>query len=109
MLFSKQSKALNWLWAFIILVIISIIIQPWLRVQNNLSTAQINLFFIINISAVGSLIFLMVYYFVGKKNFFQARSEALLINILPFEIAEELKKNGSAESKAIFRSNRYVH
>ena len=99
MLFSKQSKALNWLWAFIILVIISIIIQPWLRVQNNLSTAQINLFFIINISAVGSLIFLMVYYFVGKKNFFQARSEALLINILPFEIAEELKKNGSAEAK----------
>ena len=41
----------------------------------------------------------MVYYFVGKKNFFQARSEALLLNILPKEIAEELKANGSAEAK----------
>lgn len=99
MLFSKQSKALKWLFAFIILVFISIIIQPWLRVQNNLSTAHINLFFIINISAVGSLIFLMFYYFVGKKNFFKARSEALLLNILPAEIAEELKTTGMAEAK----------
>lgn len=52
-----------------------------------------------NLVTVGSLIFLMVYYFVGKKNFYQARSEALLLNILPNEIAEELKANGSAKAK----------
>jgi guanylate cyclase len=34
----------------------------------------------------------MVYYFVGKKNIFQARSEALLLNILPNEIVEMLKE-----------------
>ena len=42
---------------------------------------------------------MMVYYFVGRKNFFQARSESLLLNILPKEIAEELKTKGSAEAK----------
>jgi adenylate cyclase len=99
MLFSKQSRALNWLGAFIALVFISIIIQPRLRVQNNLTEGQISLFFIINISAVGSLIFLMVFYFVGKKNYFKARSEALLLNILPAEIAEELKSSGTAGAK----------
>jgi class 3 adenylate cyclase len=41
----------------------------------------------------------MVFYFVRKKNFFQARSESLLLNILPREIAEELKSKGKAEAK----------
>jgi adenylate cyclase len=99
MLFDKQSKAPNWLLAFVSLVVISFILQPWLSFQNNLTQGEINLFFVINLIAVGSLIFLMFYYFVGKKNFFQARSEALLLNILPKEIAEELKANGTAEAK----------
>lgn len=99
MLFDKQSNAPRWLLAFVGLVMISIIVQPWLRVENNLTTGQISLFFVINLIGVGSLIFLMIYYFVGKKNFFQAKSEALLLNILPKEIAEELKINGMVEAK----------
>ena len=99
MLFDKQSNALRWLFAFITLAVISFILQPWLRFQNNFTTVQIHLFFVINLIAVGCLIFLMVYYFVGKKNFFQARSESLLLNILPKEIAEELKAKGRAEAK----------
>jgi adenylate cyclase len=99
MLFYKQSSAPRWLMAFIILVVISYVIQPWFHVQSHLTTGQIHLFFVINLSAVGALIFLMVYYFVGKKNFFQARSESLLLNILPAVIAEELKDNGRVEAK----------
>jgi class 3 adenylate cyclase len=41
----------------------------------------------------------MVYYFVGKKNFFQGRSEALLLNILPAVIAKELKEKGKVEAR----------
>lgn len=99
MLFDKKSNAPRWLLAFIFLVVICYTLQPWLRFQNNLTTKQINIFFVMNLVTVGSLIFLMVYYFVGKKNFYQARSEALLLNILPNEIAEELKANGSAKAK----------
>jgi len=99
MLFDKRSNAPRWLLAFVLLVVISTIVQLRPRLQNNMTTGEINLFFVINLIAVGSLIFLMVYYFVGKKNFFQARSEALLLNILPKEIAEELKARGRAEAK----------
>jgi adenylate cyclase len=99
MLFYKPSSAYKWLIAFAILVFISFIAQPWLRSQNNLTDYQIRIFFFINIIAVGALIFMMVYYFVRKKNFFQARSETLLLNILPKQIAEELKANGKAEAK----------
>jgi guanylate cyclase len=99
MLFYKPSSAYKWLISFAILVFISFIVQPWLRTENNLTDDQIRGFFFINIISVGALIFMMVYYFVMKKNFFQARSESLLLNILPKEIAEELKANGKAEAK----------
>jgi guanylate cyclase len=92
MLFNKESNARWWFFAFIVLVIGSGIIQPWLRTQNNLTAGQINFFFVMNLGGVGGLIFLMVYYFVEKKNFFQDRSEALLLNILPKEIVEKLKE-----------------
>lgn len=99
MLFDKKSNAPYWLLAFVSLVAISVILSPLLRVQNNLTPAQINLFFAFNFIAAGCLIFMMVYYFVGQIIFFQARSEGLLLNILPKAIAEELKATGSAEAK----------
>ena len=91
MLFDKRSKALRWFIAYVALVVISGILQPWVSFPNNINPAQINFFFIINLGAVGSLIFLMVYYFVGKKNEFQAQSENLLLNILPKEIVQILR------------------
>lgn len=99
MLFDKRENAPRWLMAFVILVLLSVILQPWIRARNNLTETQINLFFVINLAAVGGIIFLMVYYFVGKKNFFQAQSETLLLNILPKEIADELKAYGTAEPR----------
>jgi len=92
MLFESQSGAIRWFLGFLFLLIISGVMQPWLPVDNTLSTAQINFFFVINLAGVGSLIFLMVYYFVGKKKYFQERSESLLLNILPKEIIEILKE-----------------
>lgn len=92
MLFDKQSGAPRWFIAFMILVTISGILQPWLRLENNLSVAQITLFFAINLIGVGYIIFQMVYYFVSKKNLYQERSETLLLNILPKKIVEILRK-----------------
>ena len=99
LLFYRQSSAPRSLLAFIFLVFICYFLQPWIHVENHLTAQQIHLFFAINLSAVGALIFLMVYYFVGRKNFYQARSEALLLNILPAVIARELKEKGRVEAK----------
>ena len=43
-----------------------------------------------------AIVFALLYYFVGQRNFFQERSEALLLNILPKEISEALKTDRSA-------------
>ncbi len=43
---------------------------------------MVSFFYILNIGCVVSLVFGMLYYFVDKKNVFQARSEMLLLNIL---------------------------
>ena len=99
MLFYPPEIAPRWLIAFIILAIASSLLQPWLGIETNLKEGQIKLFFLINLIAVGSLIFSMFYYFVTRKNFFQARSESLLLNILPKQTAEELKANGKTEAK----------
>ena len=48
-------------------------------------------FFVLNVGAVIVIAFALLYYFVNQRNFFQERSEMLLLNILPKEISEALR------------------
>jgi adenylate cyclase len=91
MLFDKPNQAPRWFLAFLSLVVLSGFLQPYVRADNNLSSALVIFFFVINLIGVGSLVFMMVFYFVGQKNAFQEKSETLLLNILPKEIAAILK------------------
>ena len=91
MLFDEPRRAPRWFLAFIGLVALSGFLQPYVRFSNNLSSPWIIFFFALNLIAVGSLVFMMVFYFVGQKNMFQQKSETLLLNILPKEIAAILK------------------
>lgn len=91
MLFDEPPRAPRWFLAFISLVVLSGFLQPYVRATNNLSPALVNFFFVINLIGVGALVFMMVFYFVGQKNMFQQKSETLLLNILPKEIAAILK------------------
>jgi len=91
MLFDEPRHAPRWFLAFVGLVILSGFLQPHVRFSNNLSSTLVIFFFVMNLIAVGSLVFMMVFYFVGQKNMFQQKSEALLLNILPKEIAAILK------------------
>jgi adenylate cyclase len=91
LLFDEPSHALRWFLAFILLVVLSGFLQPYVRRINHLPSALVIFFFVINLFGVSSIVFLMVSYFVGQKNLFQQKSEALLLNILPKEIAVILK------------------
>lgn len=92
LLFDEPAHAPRWFAAFIGLVILSGVLQPFAGSENNLSTELVIFFFVINLVGVGSLVFLMVAYFVGQKNIFQGKSEALLLNILPGEIVKILRR-----------------
>jgi adenylate cyclase len=91
LLFDEPSHAPRWFLAFLGLVALSGVLQPYVRFDNHLSPALVIFFFVMNLIGVGSIVFLMVYYFVGQKNAFQEKSENLLLNILPKEIAAILK------------------
>ena len=91
LLFDHRRRALRWFLAFVGLVVLSGFLQPYVRLTNHLSQTVVIFFFVINLLGVSSLVFLMVSYFVGQKNLFQQKSETLLLNILPKEIAAILK------------------
>ena len=91
MLFDEPRRAPRWFLAFASLVALSAFLQPYVRLTNNLSPTLVIFFFAMNLIAVGSLVFMMVFYFVNQKNIFQQKSESLLLNILPKEIAAILK------------------
>ena len=90
LLFEDLQRTLAWLLGFVALLIVSAIIQPYLSIPE-LPEVFVLWFFVFNVAAVIALAFATVYYFVGQRNFFQQRSETLLLNILPKEISEALK------------------
>jgi signal transduction histidine kinase len=68
LLCGSSNSAKNWFIAFILSVIISGMVQPYLSFVNNLSETVINIFFIINIAAVSAVIYVVLDYFVRQKD-----------------------------------------
>lgn len=93
LLFDQTRNAPRWFLAFILLVILSGLLQPYLRADNHLPDNLVTFFFVSNLAAVSTLVFFMVFYFVGQTNILQKKSEALLLNILPKKIAKILKND----------------
>jgi adenylate cyclase len=98
-LIAGNRRAPRWLLAYLALVILSGFLHPHLRNSNNLSEGLVIAFFVLNISALSSIVFVLLHYFVGQKDLAyrllhveQERSESLLLNVLPKEIAARLKE-----------------
>jgi adenylate cyclase len=79
-----------WIVGFVVLLILSAALQPVLS-PAALPELFITWFFVLNVGAVVMITFGLLYYFVGRRNFFQQRAEMLLLNILPKEISAALK------------------
>jgi len=91
LLFEKPRYAPWWFLAFSLVILCSGIIEPSIPTVNNLPFELRIALFVLNFLGVGALVFFMVFYFVKQKNLYQDKSETLLLNILPKEIAEILK------------------
>jgi adenylate cyclase len=90
LLLEDLRRTLFWILGFVALLIVSAILQPYLP-SVDLPEQFVTWFFVFNVGAVIAIAFVVLYYFVGQRNFFQERSESLLHNILPKEISEALK------------------
>lgn len=113
LIFDEPRHVLRWLAAYLALVVLSGLLQPYVRLVNNLSPALIIFFFVMNIGTVSTIAVVLLYYFVRQKNTLfallkveQQQSESLLLNVLPEEIAAILK-NGNRTIADYFDSVSY--
>jgi adenylate cyclase len=90
LLIEELRQTVLWIVGFVLLLVVGAILQPHLSPQA-LPEAFVTWFFVLNLGAVIAIVFGLLYYFVKQRNFFQERSELLLLNVLPKEIAETLK------------------
>ena len=98
LVFDEPGRAPAWFLSYLGLVILSAFLQPYVRLSNPLPAQQVLLFFVLNLGAVSLLAFTLLFTFVQQRNRLfslllveQTKSENLLLNILPKEIAAILK------------------
>jgi guanylate cyclase len=91
LLFDEPRRAQPWLFAYLGLVVISGFIQPYVPAPHPLAPSIITFFFVMNIGVVSTITIVLLGYFVRQRNIFQEKSETLLYNILPREIAAILR------------------
>lgn len=97
-IFYRRRVAHRWLAAYLTLIIVSGLVQPLLIQANNLPPGLIVSLYVLNISVVSGVSFALLFYFIQGKNAAldllraeQEKSERLLLNVLPKEIAPALK------------------
>jgi guanylate cyclase len=83
-------RTVVWIVGFAILLALGGLMQPYMQ-PAGLPRPIVTLFFVLNLGAVVAIVYALLYHFVGQRNFFQERSETLLLNILPRDISEALK------------------
>jgi guanylate cyclase len=98
LIFDEPGQAPFWFLGYLGLVVASGFLQPYLRSANHLSSNQLLAFYVLNIGAVSAIAFILLYTFVRQRNALlaqlrveQAKSDGLLLNILPAEVAAILK------------------
>ena len=99
LLLEGPRPTLPWFGAYALNVLVSFAIQPWLRPITNVPAGAAVVIFTINVLVISLFIALILAYFVSQRD--QAfrllgsereKSENLLLNILPSDIAAILKK-----------------
>jgi signal transduction histidine kinase len=66
-LIGGRRGALFWLAIYLLLVALLAVLHPWLRDDNNLPTAIVLAFFVLNLGTVSAISFGLIFYFVGEN------------------------------------------
>lgn len=98
LIFYGPRQALYWFAAYLALVVVSSLAQPYLPTDNSLPPYVRLAFFLMNICAISAVAFALLFLFLRERDralqqvrVERDKSEKLLLNILPKEIAPRLK------------------
>ena len=96
---STLRSASRWFYAYLLLLVASGFIQPFLPNDNLLPDGLITTLIVLNLGLTSIIIFMVLRYFIDQKNkayallaVEQEKSDTLLLNVLPKEIADILKE-----------------
>lgn len=93
-------RSIPWFAAFLVLLVVSALIEPELGAPADIPNGLRLAFFVVNIGAVSATVFLLVQYFVQARELEHDRSEALLLNVLPAKVARRLKRSSGVIADA---------
>lgn len=99
LLFANRRQALGWFAVYLALLVAGLLWEPYARPANNLPPDIVMMFLVMNITGVSFLTLALTYYFSSLKDRVlvlladeRKRTEDLLYNTLPRDIAERLKR-----------------
>ena len=119
MVFQGPKESVPWFFAYLVMTGVSGFFDYYLAYGPEKTTGMplqtIAVFFVLNFAAMSTIVYLLVVYFVRQKDRLkealdrqhsllqveQARSERLLLNVLPPHIAERLKRDPSVIADGI--------
>ncbi len=94
LLFVGTRQAVPWLVAFVGLVGVSGAIDPSVAASApHIPGGVVVAFFVLNVAGVTATAYVLLQYFVRERERAQARSERLLLNVLPAPVAARLKRD----------------
>lgn len=100
LVFDGPRQAIKWFIAYLLLIVASSLLAPYIRTTNNLPPWVLLAFFLMNLGTISLVAFVLLYAFIRERNSALAqvrvereKSDTLLLNILPREIAPRLKNN----------------
>jgi len=98
LLFASRRQAIGWFLGYLGLIVIGAFLEPISHTVHNLPFVLRTIFFVMNIGCTSIVAFVLLQYFVAQRDINlrllhleQGKSENLLLNILPKEIADILK------------------
>ncbi|MGH7483016.1 MAG: hypothetical protein ACRELV_12750, partial [Longimicrobiales bacterium] len=92
--FDRPGRAWPWFAAFIATTLVSLVLAEIVRPDGaDLPDAFVRTFDVLNIVVVSSVAMLLLVTFARGRETAQARVEALLLNVLPAEVAERLQSD----------------
>ncbi|HEV3473039.1 MAG TPA: adenylate/guanylate cyclase domain-containing protein [Actinomycetota bacterium] len=95
--FDRPARAWPWFAAFVSTVVLALVFSEVVRPEGaNLPEGFVRTFDVLNIVAVSLVAMMLLVTFARGRDAAQARVEALLLNILPDEIAQRLQAEPSA-------------
>ncbi|MEX0755042.1 MAG: adenylate/guanylate cyclase domain-containing protein [Actinomycetota bacterium] len=91
LMFSGARDSINWFGAYAVVLVLSGLVDPLLEPTSKIPTSVMISFFVLNLAGVSATAFLLLRFFVLEREHERAKSERLLLNVLPASVAARLR------------------